>query len=282
MDTRDLHGKLAVVTGAGSGIGRATALALGRAGADLAVCDVSTDGLAAIERELGVLGRRVIAKRVDVSRRDEMAAFADAVHRDRAAVDILVNNAGVGLGGGFLDTSIEDWEWVLGINLWGVIHGCHVFVPAMVARAQGGHVVNIASSAAFYATPVLQAYSTTKYAVFGHSEALREELRPHGIGVTVVCPGVINTNINRSGRLRGVAGLPGARERMIAEFQRRNYGPERVAAAIMKAIATNRAVLPVAPEAWALWYLKRFAPGLAARIVRTIQARLEREIRRNR
>ena len=282
MDTRDLSGKLAVVTGAGSGIGRATALALGRAGADLAICDMNAESLAAIERELSALGRRVVAQQVDVSSHDEMAAFAAAVHRDRPAVDILVNNAGVGPGGGFLDTSLEDWAWVVGINLWGVIYGCHVFVPAMVARGQGGHVVNIASSAAFYATPVLQAYSTTKYAVFGHSEALREELRPLGIGVTVVCPGVINTNINASGRLRGVAALPGARERMIAEFQRRNYGPERVAAAIMKAIAANRAVLPVAPEAWALWYLKRFTPGLATRIVRTLQERLERELRRSR
>ena len=280
MDTRNLRGRLAVVTGAGSGIGRETALALGRAGADLAVCDVDPDGLAAIERDLTALGRRVLAERVDVSRRDEMAQFAAAVHREHAAVDVLVNNAGVGLGGGFLDTSLEDWEWVVGINFWGVIHGCHFFVPRMVERAQGGHVVNVASSAAFQATALLQAYSATKYAVFGHSEALREELRPHGIGVTVVCPGVINTNINARGRLRGIAALPGARERMIAEFARRNYGPDRVATAIVAAIAANRAVLPVAPEAWALWYVKRLSPGLATRIARALQTRLERQIRR--
>jgi NAD(P)-dependent dehydrogenase (short-subunit alcohol dehydrogenase family) len=281
VDTRNLQGKLAVVTGAGSGIGRATAMALGRAGADLAVCDVDADGLAGVERDLTAIGRTVLARRVDVSRRDEMAAFAEAVHRDRPAVDVLVNNAGVGLGAAFLETSLEDWEWVLGINLWGVILGCHYFVPRMVERAQGGHVVNVASSAAFQATTNLHAYSTTKYAVFGHSEALREELRPHGIGVTVVCPGVINTNIGASGRMRGLAALPGARERMVADMQRRNYGPERVASAIMDAIAANRAVLPVAPEAWVLWWVKRLAPGLATRIVRALQARMEREIRRN-
>lgn len=246
----------------------------------MVICDVSPDGLAATRRDLEQLGRRVLAERVDVSSREAMRAFAAVVHGQIPAVDILVNNAGVGLGGGFLDTALEDWEWVVGINLWGVIHGCHFFVPTMVARGAGGHVVNIASSAAFVASPLLHAYATTKFGVFGLSEALREELRPHRIGVTAVCPGVINTNINASGRLRGFAALPGARERMIAEFQRRNYGPERVATAILGAIRTNRAVLPVAPEAWALWMLKRVSPPLALWVERKVRERLERDIRR--
>jgi NAD(P)-dependent dehydrogenase (short-subunit alcohol dehydrogenase family) len=280
VDTRNLAGRTALVTGAGSGIGRETALALGRAGADLVICDLNLDNLERTAADLRSIGRTVLARRVDVARRDDMAAFAAEVHRDRAAVDILVNNAGVGLGARFQETTLEDWDWIVGINLMGVVHGCHFFVPPIVARGQGGHVVNIASSAAFIASSPLTAYCTTKYAVFGLSEALREELRPHAIGVTAVCPGVINTAITRTSRTRGLAAGPGAKERMAELFAQRNYGPERVAANILKGIARNRAVLPVAPEAWALYFVKRFLPGVASWINRTSTARMEREFRK--
>src|SRR6185295_669159 len=149
--------------------------------------------------------------RVDVANRDEMRAFAAEVHRERDAVDILMNNAGVGLGGGFLDTSLEDWDWIVGINFWGVVHGCHFFVPPMVARKRGGHVVNVSSAAGFVAGAQLAAYSTTKFAVFGLSEALRDELRPHRIGVTTVCPGLIDTPITMAARVRGRNANPRAR-----------------------------------------------------------------------
>src|SRR5439155_7906728 len=115
----------------------------------------------------GALGRRVLIRRVDVAKRDDVRALAAEVHRAHEAVDVLVNNAGVGLGGGFLDTGLEDWEWVLSINLWGVIHGCHFFVPPMVARGRGGHVVHVSSVAGYLATAQLAAYSTTQFAVSG-------------------------------------------------------------------------------------------------------------------
>jgi len=279
MDVRTLAGKVGLVTGAGGGIGRETALALARRGADLALCDVDAEGLARTEADVRALGRDVVARRTDVARADEMSAFADAVHARFPAVDVLVNNAGVGLGGTVADTSLADWEWVVGINLFGVIHGCRAFVPRMVERGRGGHVVNVASAAAFLATPLLAAYSTTKYAVFGFSEALREELRPHGIGVTTVCPGIINTAITRTSRVRGLGALPGAREALVADYERRNYGPERVAAAILWGIQRNRAVLPVAPEAWFMYWTKRFAPNVAAWIGRSLGARTERRLR---
>lgn len=278
MDVRDLRGRTALVTGAASGIGKETALALGRRGADLVICDVNRDGLQATESQLRTMGRTVLAWRVDVAQRSEMESFAAEVHRHVDALDILVNNAGVGLGGGMLDTDLSDWDWVVGINLWGVIHGCHYFVPAMVRRARGGHVVNVSSTAGYAATEALVAYSTTKFGVLGFSEAIRQELAPHGIGVTAVCPGVINTGIMQSARMRGSLGGQAARDRLISVTQRRNYGPERVAANILKAIARNRAVAPISPEAWAMYFMKRWMPGVLVWINRRVLQQIRREL----
>jgi NAD(P)-dependent dehydrogenase (short-subunit alcohol dehydrogenase family) len=278
MDVRDLTGKTALVTGAGSGIGKETALAFARRGASLVICDLNADGLAETERRIRQLGREVLARRVDVADREAMRAFADEVHGQVEAVDILMNNAGVGLGASFLHTSLEDWDWILGINLRGVIHGCHFFVPRMVARGRGGHVVNVASAAGYVATEPLSAYCTTKFAVLGLSEALREELSRHGIGVTTVCPGIINTPITESSPLRGPGNTPEARRRMVETYRRRNYGPDRVATNILRAVQRNRAVAPISPEAWVMYFLKRLAPGAMAWINRSLGERMRREM----
>lgn len=272
MDISNLRGKTALVTGAASGIGRETALAFAQRGADLAICDLNEAPLQAFASELVAMGRKVFWQRVDVADRADMERFAAAVHERVPAVDILVNNAGVGLGGGFLHTGLDDWDWVIGINLKGVIHGCHFFLPPMVAR-RSGHVVNVASAAGLVATEMLSAYSTTKFAVVGLSEALRDELTQYGIGVTAVCPGIINTPITRSSRIVGPLGTEENREEMVRAYQRRNYGPERVAANILRAIERNRAVAPVSPEAWAFYYGKRFIPGLLARFTHAVGAR---------
>ena len=272
-----LRGKVALVTGAASGIGRETALAFARAGAELVVCDVNEPGLEETASAIRATGRTALARRVDVSRRNDVQTFAAEVHREHGAVDVLMNNAGVGLGAGFLDTPLEDWEWILSINLWGVIHGCHFFLPPMVARGRG-HVVNVSSAAGYLATAQLGAYSTTKFAVFGLSEALRDELRPHGIGVTTVCPGIINTPITGAARMRGPVATPEARAALVEIYRRRNYGPERVAANILKAVARNRPVAPISPEAWTMYLMKRLSPALAARVSRALQARMERQM----
>jgi NAD(P)-dependent dehydrogenase (short-subunit alcohol dehydrogenase family) len=270
VDVELMDGKLALVTGAGSGIGRETALLCARRGANLALCDVDEAGLAATEADARRLGRDVLAERVDVADRAQMRAFADAVHERVAAVDLLINNAGVGLGAGFLETPLEDWDWILPINVMGVVHGCHMFVPAMIARGGGGHVVNLSSAAGYFANPSLAAYTATKFAVLGLSEALRVELRPLGIGVTAVCPGLINTPITRNSRLRGTAQTQ--RERTVRIYERRNYGPDRVAKRILHAVQRNRAVMPVTAEAWVMWWLVRFAPSLARGAARAIDA----------
>jgi NAD(P)-dependent dehydrogenase (short-subunit alcohol dehydrogenase family) len=272
-------GRSVLVTGAASGIGRETALAFARAGADLFLCDLNEAGLGETAAAAEAFGRRARVRRVDVANRHEMRLFAEAVHAEVEAVDVLVNNAGVGLGGGFLETPLEEWDWIVGINFWGVVHGCHFFLPRMVARRRG-HVVNVSSVAGYVATEQLAAYSTTKFAVFGLSEALRDELGPHGIGVTTVCPGIINTPITQSSRMLGRAATPEARAAIVEMYRRRNYGPERVAAHVLHAVARNRAVAPVSPEAWVLYYLKRFAPGLTARLNRRMAARMERRVAR--
>jgi NAD(P)-dependent dehydrogenase (short-subunit alcohol dehydrogenase family) len=262
MDVSTLDGKTALVTGAASGIGRETALAFARRGADLFLCDIDEAGLAETERRARELGREVLCRRVDVANREEMGAFAEAVHERVAAVDILVNNAGVAIVGGFLHTSLDDWDWLQGINLTGVVHGCHFFAPPMVERG-AGHIVNVASLAGFVASETLAVYSVTKFAVIGLSEALRSELGRHGIGVTAVCPGIIDTPITDSARLRGpVMDRPEARSQMVDAYRRRNYGPDRVALNILKAIARNRAIAPISLESWMGYYLKRFAPWL--------------------
>ena len=210
MDTANLGGRTALVTGAGSGIGRETALLAARRGADLVICDLDEAGLAKTEADARALGRDVLARRVDVADREQMRDFAAAVGETVGAVDLLMNNAGVGLAAKFLDTELEDWDWIVSINLMGVVHGCNLFVPPMVERGAGGHVVNVSSAAGYLASPPLTAYSSTKFAVLGLSEALREELRPHGIGVTAICPGLINTPITTSSR-------PAARRRSRAD-----------------------------------------------------------------
>ncbi len=268
MDVGNLCDKTALVTGAASGIGRATALALARRGANLVLCDVDEPGLETTASAIRAMGREVFYRRVDVSSRHEMRAFADAVHQRVAALDILINNAGVGLGASFRDTPLEDWDWIISINLMGVIHGCHFFLPPMIARGQGGHVVNVSSAAGYVATEPLCAYATTKFAVLGFSEALREELERYRIGVTAVCPGIINTPITRTARLRGPGATEEARQRMVAFYERRNYTPERVAENILKAIQRNRLVAPISPEAWIMYYLKRLSPALLRRVNR--------------
>jgi NADP-dependent 3-hydroxy acid dehydrogenase YdfG len=257
----ELRDRLVVITGAGSGIGRASALAFAREGARIAACDVDQGRLAALTNELG--DRLLLAERVDVSDRAQMRAFADAVHASAPAADVLVNNAGVGLGGPFLATSLDDWDWVLGVNLRGVVHGCHYFIPKMVERGTGGHVVNIASILGIYAAPSASAYVASKFAVRGLSQSLREELAPHRIGVTAICPGLIATAIMEDGR---IAGASADGKRAVVERFRKGAPPEKVASAIVRAVATNPAVRTVGRDAAVISALSRVVPGALAKV----------------
>jgi NAD(P)-dependent dehydrogenase (short-subunit alcohol dehydrogenase family) len=275
LDVSNLSGRVACVTGAASGIGRATALELAQRGCDLALCDLDEGGLAETANRARSLGRRVHGARVDVADAEQMQRFADAALGALGRIDLLVNNAGIAVGGAFADVPLHEFARVVGVNLMGVVHGCHVFLPRMLAQRTGGHVVNVASMAGYLAGPGSTSYTASKFAVIGFSESLHAELREHGIGVTAVCPGIIDTPIVRTSRAYGAAASPEYRERGARLFERRGYGPERVARAILKAIARNRVIAPVTPEAWVAYWIKRLFPGLIALAGRASARRLQ-------
>ncbi len=266
---RGLEGRLAVVTGAGSGIGRATALALADEGAEVIAADIDLES-AKDTLDRASAGARMHAVLLDVADAQAMARFAEAVEREHGVPGIVVNNAGIGIGGPFLDTTPEDWERIVGVNLWGVIHGCRLFSRQMVDAGVEGHIVNVASAAAFIPSRALPAYSTTKAAVLMLSECMRAELASHGIGVSAICPGFVNTNIVRSTHVVGVSAEAERRlqQRGARAYGLRGYRPERVATAIVRAMKSNKAVVPVTPEARVIKTISQLSPQAVRQLAR--------------
>lgn len=269
---KNFSGRNALVTGAGSGIGRATAIALATQGARVMVTDIDLGRAQETADHILRQGQAADSRRLDVADPGNIGALAAELKRDDLTPEILINNAGIAVGGYFLDTSAESWQRVVDINLMGVVHCCRAFVPNMVASGRPGHVVNIASILGQLALPGLSAYCMTKFGVVGFSESLRAELAGHGMGVSTICPGMIRTNIVNAGQLESSEENPEEKRRSIeALFEKRNFPPERVANAIIKAIRKNRAVVPVAPEAWLGYYLKRWTPWLVRGIAKRVQ-----------
>lgn len=264
-DRKEFEDKLVVVTGAGSGIGRATALAFADHGAEIVVADIDPVAAARTVELVELLGTRARAYQVDVADAEAMEKFADDVRDTHGVPDIVVNNAGIGMSGSFLDTTVADWEKILGVNVWGVIHGARCFGAMMRDRGEGGHIVNLASAAAYTPSRSLPAYSTTKAAVLMLSECLRAEFSRYGVNVSAICPGFVATNITRTTRFVGQTAeeQERTRERVTGLYKRRNFSPEKVAAGIVDAVRQNKAVVPVTLEAKASRALSRLAPGLA-------------------
>ncbi|WNO73600.1 SDR family oxidoreductase [Streptomyces sp. AM8-1-1] len=264
-------GQLVLVTGAASGIGRATAFAFAEAGARVVAVDRDAEGAARTAEMSRLIGApEAWGEAVDVSDEEAMEKLADRVATEYGVVDVLVNNAGIGLSGSFLQTTSADWKKVLDVNLWGVIHGCRLFGRHMAERGQGGHIVNTASAAAYQPSKALPAYSTSKAAVLMLSECLRAELAGKGIGVSAICPGFVNTNITSTARFAGVdAAEEQRRQKKSARlYGLRNYPPEKVADAILRAVVRNQAVVPVTPEARGLRFMSRFTPRTLRAIAR--------------
>jgi NAD(P)-dependent dehydrogenase (short-subunit alcohol dehydrogenase family) len=230
--------RVAVVTGGGSGIGQALAGALAREGAHVVVADLDEAGMAETCRAIAAHGRDAVPVRTDVTDAASVRALADQAFARFGAVHVLCNNAGVVVHGGLEAATLADWQWVLGVNLWGVIHGLHAFLARMIAQREGGHVVNTASMAGLIASQGLGVYNTSKYAVVGLSETLAKDLRPHGLGVSVVCPMGVASRIREAERSRPAAlrnpgsASPGTPVTLIG----RTLSPAEVAAQVIDAV----------------------------------------------
>ncbi|MFZ2526723.1 MAG: SDR family NAD(P)-dependent oxidoreductase [Rhodococcus sp. (in: high G+C Gram-positive bacteria)] len=270
---RDLTGTLVVVTGGGSGIGRAAARAFSAAGAIVVVADI--DMTAAQETvELidtpdphaggaaAVFGGGAHAYHVDVTDEEQVRQLAQTVRERHGTVDILVNNAGLGVIGSFVDTPQDAFERVIDVNFWGVVYGCRAFAEQMIERGTGGHIVNVSSAAAFMPQKRIAAYATSKAAVLMLSDCLRAELLEDGIGVTAVCPSLVATNFDRSTEF--VEADPqtekARRSRTSAVYRKLAVPPERVANAMVAAVRHNQPIVTVAPDARARKWISRLAP----------------------
>ncbi len=263
-------GPLAVITGAGSGIGRETALALAEQRGRVVIADLDLPSAQRTAELCNLLGATATAVQVDVGNASAMETFAAGVEREHGVPDLVINNAGIGMAGGVLDTTVADWERVLRVNLWGVIHGSRLFGRQMVARGQGGHIVNVASMAAFAPSRSLPAYSTSKAAVLMLTECLRAELAADGIGVSAICPGIIDTPIIERTHFAGVTEEQQALHRTAGKrlYRRRGFSPRAVALKVMDAVRRDLAVVPVSPEASVSLLLSRWVPPLMRRLAR--------------
>ncbi|HUE94045.1 SDR family oxidoreductase [Pseudomonas sp.] len=263
-------GKLVIVTGAGSGIGRATLLEFAEQGATVLAADIN---LAAAERSAELaraLGSEAFVYQLDVGDSAAMAAFADWVAAEFGSPDIVINNAGIGMAGSMLDTSNADWERLLRINLWSVIDGSRLFAQQMIAAGKPGHIVNTASAAAYVPSRNYPAYATSKAAVLMLSECLRAEMASHGIGVTALCPGLVNTGIIQATRFNGLTTEAEAKQQAKTQrlYSRRNLSAETVAKKLIRGVQRNQAVVAVGAEAHLSIAQWRFAPWLSRLLAR--------------
>lgn len=259
-----LRGRVAVVTGAASGIGRATSRALAEQGCSLALADRDEAGLAETARLVGD-GRRVSTHLVDVSDAERMQNFAKEVEAEHGNVHVVVNNAGVAMAAAFEEQSLDDFRWLMGINFWGVVHGCKFFLP-LLRKVDEAHIVNVSSMFGLVGVPMNSSYCSSKFAVRGLSEALRGELAGSQIGLTCVMPGGVATNIVKSARFVEGEGHEGLRERTVRAFEHM-LPPEKAAHRIVRAIKKNRPRVLITREAHLIDAFQRVAPTLSGELL---------------
>ncbi len=267
---RDLTGRVAAITGAGSGIGRALAEELARRGTHLALSDIDETGLAETVGRCEGVGVKVTSQRLDVADRAAVEAWADQVVADHGAVHLVFNNAGVALGATVESMSYEDFEWLMDINFWGVVHGTKAFLPHLKAAGEG-HIVNLSSVFGLVSIPSQSAYNASKFAVRGFTDALRIELdvERSGVSCTTVHPGGIRTNIARRARMDASVTALGSDVATIGdEFDKvARTSPESAAVQILAAVARNRRRALIGPDATALDLVSRLPAGLYQRVL---------------
>jgi len=265
---RSLRGAVAVVTGAGSGIGRALALELAARGAELALADIDAAKLAETRAALPA-GTRVISRVLDVSDFAAMRVFRDEVEREFERVSLLINNAGVALYGSFEDVSLEDLEWIMGVNFWGTVYGCNLFLPLLLHETEA-NIVTLSSVFGLISPPLQIGYSASKFAVRGFSEVLRHELAGTPVKLTVVHPGGIRTSIASSAR-RGAGADAASYERDTKAFAASLVlAPEEAARRIVHAVLRDRPRLLIGRDAALIDLIQRFFPARYMEVLRPL------------
>jgi NAD(P)-dependent dehydrogenase (short-subunit alcohol dehydrogenase family) len=272
----EITGKKVLVTGAASGIGRATALEMARSGAGLFMTDINGPGLeetfSMVSREGG---EAILARPLDIGDYGQVRSFASEVYDRAGPIDILINVAGVALISQLEDLAHEDWEKVVNVNLWGPVHGIECFVPEMIRAGRGGHIVTVSSTAGIIGLPWHAAYAATKHALLGISEVLRFDLRKHGIGVTVVCPGAVRTNLVATSDVRAEKD---AIRKLKERFLKAAIPPERVAGLIADAIRRDRFLVITSADIKALYFLKRHFPPVYTLAMQLMTSYLDRTL----
>jgi NAD(P)-dependent dehydrogenase (short-subunit alcohol dehydrogenase family) len=256
---KDLSGKRCLITGAASGIGRATAIAAAARGAEVHLTDIQEldEVVATVERAGGRVGSATVA---DITDHAAVVALAERVHGDGGSVDVVMNIAGVSTWGSIERLRHSDWQKMIDVNLMGPISVLECFVPPMIEAGRGGHVVNVSSAAGLFGLPWHAAYSASKFGLRGVSEVLRFDLRRHGIGVSLVCPGAVKTPLVNTVEIVGVDRSDPRIQKAIAQFERRAVTPERVAARILEGIEKDRYMVYTSPETRiGHWFQRKFA-----------------------
>ncbi|UCF13271.1 MAG: SDR family oxidoreductase [Thermoplasmatales archaeon] len=250
--------KKCLITGAASGIGRATAIAMGRLGAQLFLTDINEKGLKEtcqmIEKEGGKICKY---KGFDISKYDDVKEFADEIHNEYGSIDILMNIAGTSIWGTVDQLTHNHWQKMIDIDLWGPIHGIECFIPEMIRAGNGGHMVTVSSAAGLIALPWHAAYSAAKWGLVGISEVLRYDLRQHNIGVTVVCPGAVETPLKHTVEIVGIDMTHPEVKRLRDEFSERAVTPEKVARLIVKAIKKKKFLVLTSFDIKLIYWFKR-------------------------
>ncbi|HTY26886.1 MAG TPA: SDR family NAD(P)-dependent oxidoreductase [Mycobacterium sp.] len=266
-------GKVAVVTGAGSGIGQALAIELARSGAKLAISDIDTEGLAATEQRINAIGASVKTDRLDVTERESFLAYADAVNAHFGTVNQIYNNAGIAFAGDIEVSQFKDIERVMDVDFWGVVNGTKAFLPHLIASGDG-HVVNVSSLFGIFSVPGQAAYNAAKFAVRGFSEALRQEmiLAGHPVKVTTVHPGGIKTAIARN--MTAAEGLDVTELAQTFDRKLATTSPQKAARIILEGVRKNKGRVLVGPDAKALDLIVRLTGSGYQRLFARVTARV--------